>query len=54
MGHRTASLCHLGNIAIQLMRKLEWDPEKETFVGDDEANRMLSRPMRPPWRLPEA
>jgi predicted dehydrogenase len=54
LGHRTASICHLGNIAIQLMRKLNWDPEKEKFVGDDEANQMLARPMRPPWRLLEA
>ncbi len=51
IGHRTASLCHLGNIAIQLMRKLQWDPEKEQFVGDDEANAMLSRPMRALWQL---
>jgi hypothetical protein len=51
IGHRTASLCHLGNIAIQLMRKLQWDPEKEQFVGDDEANAMLSRPLSAPWRI---
>jgi predicted dehydrogenase len=51
IGHRTASLCHLGNIAIMLMRKLRWDPEKERFAGDDEANQMLERPMRAPWHL---
>jgi predicted dehydrogenase len=51
VGHRTASLCHLGNIAMQLRRKLRWDPEKEQFVGDDEANQMLSRPKRAPWTL---
>ena len=51
VGHRSASLCHLGNIAMLLGRKLRWDPDKERFIGDDEANRMLSRPMRSPWHL---
>ncbi|HWC90201.1 MAG TPA: Gfo/Idh/MocA family oxidoreductase [Pirellulales bacterium] len=46
VGHRTASICHLGNIAMQLKRKIRWDPEAEQIVGDDEANRMLSRPAR--------
>jgi predicted dehydrogenase len=50
-GHRVASVCHLGNIALKLQRKLAWDPEKEIFPNDDEANRMLSRTMRSPWRL---
>lgn len=49
--HRTASVCHLGNISMRLGRKLEWDPEKEWFTNDEEANRMISRPMRAPWRL---
>ena len=44
-------VCHLGNIAMLLKRKLRWDPAKEQFVGDDEANRMLDRPMRAPWQL---
>ena len=51
VGHRTNSLCHLGHIAIQLGRKLTWDPQTERFPGDDEANRMLSRSMRSPWRV---
>jgi predicted dehydrogenase len=50
VGHRSATLCHLGNIAMQLKRKLRWDPAAERFVGDDDANRMLSRPKRAPWR----
>lgn len=50
-GHRVATICHLGNVALKLGRKMNWDPEKEVFVDDDEANRMLSRPMRSPWRL---
>ena len=51
IGHRTASLCHLGNISIKLMRKLQWDPDKEQFAGDDEANAMISRPIRAPWQV---
>jgi len=38
-------------IAIRLQRKMQWDPEREQFINDDEANRMLSKAMRPPWRL---
>ncbi|MHC4603863.1 MAG: Gfo/Idh/MocA family protein [Planctomycetota bacterium] len=51
VGHRTTSLCQLGHIAIQIGRKLKWDPDSECFVNDDTANRLLSRPMRSPWRL---
>ncbi len=50
-GHRTASLCHLGNIAMKLHRKIRWDPKQEQILGDDEAAKMLSRPMRAPWTL---
>lgn len=49
IGHRAATMCHLGNIARWAGRKLQWDPEKEQFVGDDEANLYLERPMREPW-----
>jgi myo-inositol 2-dehydrogenase / D-chiro-inositol 1-dehydrogenase len=49
--HRVASLCILGNLGFQLQRKLEWDPVKEQFLNDAEANRMLSRPGRGPWHL---
>jgi predicted dehydrogenase len=51
IGHRTATVCHLGGIAVRLGRKLRWDPAKERFIEDEEANKMLSRPMRSPWRL---
>ncbi len=51
VGHRSISVGLLGEIAMLLERKLRWDPEKELFVGDDEANRLLSRPMRSPWHL---
>jgi predicted dehydrogenase len=50
-GHRTASLCHLGNIAMRLHRKIRWNPEQEQIVGDDEAAKLLSRPMRAPWHV---
>ncbi len=50
-GHRTITIAHLGNISMMLGRKLRWDPDQEQFVGDDEANKHLSRPMREPWTL---
>lgn len=50
-GHRTATICHIGNIAMILGRKLHWDPEAERFANDEQANAMLSRPMRAPWVL---
>ena len=43
--------CHVAYIAWQLQRKLTWDPNKQEFVGDPEANRMRSREMREPWRI---
>ena len=51
IGHRVTSVCILGNIAFILGRKLRWDPAKEEFIGDPEANRLLNPPMRPPWHL---
>ena len=48
---RSISVGLLGEIAMLLERKVRWDPVKEQFVNDDEANRMLSRPMRAPWHL---
>jgi len=52
VGHRTTSLGHLGQIAIQLGRRLKWDPDKERFPDDEEANKMLSLPPgRAPWTL---
>lgn len=49
--HRTATLCHLGNICLALNRPLKWDPEKEDFVNDPEASRHLSRARRGPWQI---
>lgn len=52
IGHRVSTVCHLGNIAIQLGRKLRWDPEKEVFPDDAEANALrIVRPLRKPWTL---
>ena len=51
IGHRSAAVCHLGNIAMLLGRKLNWDPKNEQFVNDPAANRMTTRAMRAPWRL---
>ena len=51
VGHRTNVICNLSDIATRLGRKLRWNPQKERFADDVEANRMLSCAMRPPWRL---
>lgn len=51
IGHRTITIAHIGNIAMQLGRKLKWCPEKEQFPGDDEANSLLLRNQRPPWSI---
>jgi predicted dehydrogenase len=53
IGHRSATVCHLGNIAREVGRKLKWDPVKEVFVGDEEANSHLDRKRRKPYELPE-
>jgi len=49
--HRSVTVCHLANIAMRLGRKIRWDPAAEQIIADDQAGRMLSRPMRSPWRL---
>jgi myo-inositol 2-dehydrogenase/D-chiro-inositol 1-dehydrogenase len=51
VAHRSCTVCLLGDIAMRLGRKLKWDPKTETFVGDAEANRVVSKPMRSPWHL---
>jgi len=51
IGHRAASLGHLTIIAYRLGRSLKWDPVKEQFIGDTEANRLLARAQRAPWRM---
>ena len=51
IGHRSATVCHLGNIALRTKRKITWDAAKEQIVGDAEAAGMLTRPYRAPHRL---
>lgn len=51
LGHRSASLGHLTIIAHKLQRSLKWDPAREIFPGDDQANRLLSRSCRAPWHF---
>ena len=48
-GHRAASVCHLANIGYKLRRKLTWDPAKEHFVNDEEANKLVTRKARAGW-----
>ena len=49
IGHRACSVCLVSHIAMKLGRKLAWDPVKEEFINDPEANTYLSRPQRRPW-----
>jgi predicted dehydrogenase len=53
IGHRSTSIAHLGNIARWVGHRLKWDPVKEIFPGDDEANRYLDRPSRKGYELPD-
>ncbi|MFN3999463.1 Gfo/Idh/MocA family protein [Algoriphagus sp.] len=49
IGHRSCSVCLVSHVAMRLGRKLAWDPVKEEFINDAEANSHLSRPQRAPW-----
>lgn len=51
IGHRSTTVCNLGNIAMLLDRKVRWDPAREEFADDETANRMRARSMRGPWGL---
>ena len=51
IGHRTSSVCNLGNIAYELKRPLQWNPKKEQFKNDKEANELLGRSMRAEWGI---
>ncbi len=51
IGHRTASVCNIGNIAYRLGRSLKWDPIKEQFLKDKEANALLGRKMNKDWGI---
>lgn len=51
IGHRTASVCNIANIAYELKSSLTWDPEREKFEGNKEANKLLERPMKREWKV---
>ncbi|MCF2492156.1 Gfo/Idh/MocA family protein [Dyadobacter chenhuakuii] len=51
VGHRTASVCNIGNIAYRLQRSLTWNPKKEEFKKDKEANQLLGRDMKAEWKV---
>jgi len=51
IAHRSCTTCLLGDIAMRLGRTLRWDPDKERFVNDPEADKELSREIRAPWAL---
>ena len=51
IGHRTATVCNIGNIAYELKRPLQWNPKKEKFKNDDQANALLGRAMRNEWAI---
>jgi len=54
MGHRTATVCHLGNIVREVVRPLRWNPQGERFESDNEANRLTNRPRRQGFELPRS
>jgi len=51
VAHRSSTIGYIGDIAMRAGRRLRWDPAKEVFIGDEEANKLLSRPIRAPWKL---
>lgn len=50
-GHRSCTLANLGSVALRLRRRLQFDPDKQRFIGDEEANRLINQPMRAPWHV---
>jgi predicted dehydrogenase len=51
IGHRSSTVCHLGNIAMLMGRKVKWDPKRERFINDGAADSMIAHSMRAPWKL---
>jgi hypothetical protein len=51
IAHRAHTIAHCANISLRLGRKLHWNPDTERFVDDEDANKMISRTMRAPWRV---
>jgi predicted dehydrogenase len=52
IGHRSTNMALLGMLSLKLGRSVQWDGEKEVIIGDEEANKLLSRPYRKPWEYP--
>jgi hypothetical protein len=52
-GHISTATCILANLSMKLGRTLTWDAQKQRVVGDEEANKLLRRPYRSPWKHPE-
>jgi predicted dehydrogenase len=52
LGHHVTTVAHLGNIALRVGRKINWDPEKERIPGDAQADRLVTAEYRKPWKLP--
>src|SRR5699024_9883920 len=50
-GHRSCTLVNLGKMAVRLGRELNFDPDKQRFIDDDAANRLIDQPMRAPWHI---
>jgi len=50
-GHRSCTIVNLGKIALRLRRKLRFDPVKQQFIDDEQANRLIHQPMRSPWQI---
>ena len=51
VGHRSAAICHLGNIGYRIGKQLDWDPVKEKFTNSNDANKLLFREYRGPWKF---
>jgi len=51
IGHRSVAIGHLGTIAMKTAQKLKWNPKKERFENNQDANKLLTRPTRTPWQL---
>ncbi len=53
IGHNSMIACHLGNIAFRAGRRVNWDVENERVIGDPEAQKLVSKEYRAPWKLSE-
>ncbi len=51
VGHRSNNVCVVTHTAMKLGRKVRWDPRRERFIDDDDANAMLEAPYRDPWKI---